>query len=123
MKSLIVSVAFIAATMLAGQKLMLRSNDVVGDWVSLQQCPNASLEKFSFDGDYFSHCFDMLDMGRWSLRDGDKIVITHYDDAEKKTISSKSRRETITIVGWERHSDRTFMYVRLADGRPDKWMK
>jgi hypothetical protein len=93
--------------------------DIVGDWVSLRGC-SESLYKFSTNGEYRGYCFDMIESGRWSLRDGDKILITYYN--AKNAISAKSRRNTMTITGFEPHSDRTFMYVRSRGGE-DKWMK
>jgi hypothetical protein len=57
----------------------------------------------------------MIEAGRWSLRGGDKIVITHYDDPIKETVSAKSRQETIRITAFEPHSDRTFMYLQFHD--------
>ena len=62
----------------------------------------------------------MIESGRWSLSDGDKILITYYD--AKNTVSAKSRRSTMTITGFEPHSDLTVMYVR-SHGGEDKWMK
>jgi hypothetical protein len=120
---LLVVLVLVSTAIAAGPKFALSANDIVGTWVSLQQCPGESTERFTVTGKYEGWCYDMVDIGRWTLRDGDKIMITHYDDAIKETTSAKSRRETITILGWEPHSDRTFMYVRLADGRRDKWMK
>ena len=58
----------------------------------------------------------MIEAGRWSLRGGDKIVITHYDDILEETVSAKSHRKTITITRFEPHCDRTFMHVRYPDG-------
>ena len=121
MKPQVLLAAFIAVTATAAP-VALQPKDIAGDWVSLQQC-SQSLRKFTFDGRYRGYCFDMLEGGRWALRSGDKLVITHYDDLSKETISPKSETETITIIGWEPHSDRTFMYVRLANGTRDKWMK
>ena len=94
--------------------------DIVGDWVSLRGC-SQSLYKFYANGEYRGYCFDMIESGRWSIREGDKIVIGHYD--AKDTVSAQSRRETMTIVAFEPHSDRAFMYLKFRDGGQDKWMK
>ena len=85
--------------------------DIVGDWVSLRGC-SASLYKFSGNGEYRGYCFDMIESGRWSLSDGDKILITYYD--AKNTVSAKSRRSTMTITGFEPHSDRTVYVCPLS---------
>jgi hypothetical protein len=107
---------------MAAPSVRLRSQDIVGDWISLRGC-SESLYKFTSDGKYRGYCFDAIEAGRWSLHDGDMITITHYADPVKETVSAKSRRDTITIVGFEPHSDRTFMYLRFHDGGQDKWMK
>jgi hypothetical protein len=122
MKPLVFSALLRALTATAAPPVWLHPQDIVGDWVSLRGC-SESLCKFTSDGKYQGNCFDMLEGGRWSLRDGDKIVITHYDDLVKETVSPKSRRESITIIGWEPHSDRTFMYLRFHQRGQDKWMK
>ena len=121
MKPLALLALLIAATTIAAPPVHLRTQDIVGDWVSLRRC-SESLYKFTSDGRYRGYCFDMIESGRWSLLGGDKIIITHYDDPIKETVSAKSRRDTITIVGFEPHSDRTFIYIRFHDGQ-DKWMK
>jgi hypothetical protein len=111
-------VTVFAANMTAAP-VHVRNKDIVGDWVSLRGC-SQSLYKFTANGEYRAYCFDMIESGRWSLRDGDKILVTYYDNGN--TISGKSRRNTVTITGFEPHSDRTFMYLRFRDGQ-DKWMK
>jgi hypothetical protein len=111
----------IVATVTAAPRVALHPNDIVGDWISLRGC-SQSLYKFKPDGKYRGYCFDTVEAGRWSLRGENKIMITHYDDPIKERLSAKSRQDILTITGFERHSDRTFMYVRFH-GRPDKWMK
>jgi len=121
MKSLALLALLIVATAMAVPLVQVRPQDVVGDWVSLQGC-SKSLYKFRSDGRYRGYCFDTIEAGRWSLLGGDKIIITHYDDPIKETVSAKSRQDTITIVGFEPHCDRIFMYIRFHGGQ-DKWMK
>jgi hypothetical protein len=118
----LVLLAALAAVTVTPAPVHLQPQSIVGNWVSLQQC-SKSLRKFTFDWKYRGYCFDMLDGGRWSLRSGNKLVITHYDDITKETVSAKSRRETITIIGFEPRADRTFMYVQFENGTRDKWMK
>jgi len=121
MKPLVLWLLFFSTPAVAAPPLTLRAQDIVGDWVSLRAC-SEGLYKFTFDGKYRGYCWDTAEAGRWSLRNGNKITITHYDDPDKETVSAKSRRDTIIILGFEPHSDRTFMYVRFHD-RADKWMK
>jgi hypothetical protein len=121
MKPLVLLALLIAITSPAAPPVRLQPQDVIGDWVSVRRCKE-SLYKFTSDGRYRGYCFDMIESGRWSLLGGNEIIITHYDDPIKETASSKSRRDTLTIVGFERHSDRTFMYIRFHS-RNDKWMK
>ena len=117
---LLLLVGLFAATASAAP-VRVQVKDVIGDWVSLRGC-SEGVYKFTFDGKYRGYCWDTSEAGRWSLRNGNKITITHYDDPDKETVSGKSRRDTITILGFEPHSDRTFMYVWFHD-RQDKWMK
>jgi hypothetical protein len=117
MRALFLISLFAASTSAAPVHVAVK--DIVGDWVSLRGCSD-SLYKFSANGEYHGYCFDTIESGRWSLRDGDKILITYYD--AKNSISTKSRRSTMTITGFQPHSDRTFMYGR-SQGGEDKWMK
>jgi hypothetical protein len=121
MKPLVLFALPVSATAMAELGVALRPNDIVGDWISLREC-SQSLCKFKLDGKYRGYCSDTIEAGRWSLRGGNKITITHYDDPIKETVSAKSRQDILTITGSERQADRTFMYVRFH-GRPDKWMK
>jgi hypothetical protein len=118
---LLAFILLLAANTQAGT-VRLQPKDVVGNWISLRKCSD-SLWKFTADAKYYGYCFDMLEAGRWSLRGGDRIVITYYDDILKETVSAKLHRKTITITRFEPHSDRTFIYVRYPDGTQDKWMK
>ena len=121
MRCLLAFIVLLGSDTQAGT-VRLQPKDVIGDWISLRGCSD-SLWKFTAGAKYYGHCFDMIEAGRWSLRGGDQIVITHYDDILKETVSAKSHRKTITVTRFEPHSDRTFMYVRYPDGGQDKWMK
>jgi hypothetical protein len=74
MRALFLISLFAASTSAAPVHLAVK--DIVGDWVSLRGCSD-SLYKFSANGEYHGYCFDMIESGRWSLRDGDKILITY----------------------------------------------
>jgi hypothetical protein len=120
MRTLLVLV-FSAGTAIAAP-LHLEPQNIVGDWISLQRCSD-SLWKFSASGKYFGRCHDSIEGGRWTLQGGDKIIVTHYDDMLRETVSPKSPRETFTILGFETHSDRTFMWIPWHGGTRDKLMK
>ena len=58
-------------------------------------------------------CFG-ISKGTWFLRDGNKIVVRHDP--------KKSDEEIITVLGFEPHSDHTFLYVGYLGGHREKWM-
>jgi len=120
MKTLLV--LLVSAGIAIAAPVHIKPQDIVGDWISLQGCSD-SLWKFSTSGKYFGRCHDVIEGGKWTLQGGNKIIVTHYDDMLRETVSSKSHRSAFTIQGFERHSDRTFMWILWPDGSRDKLMK
>lgn len=60
-------------------------------------------------------CFDSISEGEWFLRGGNQIIVKY----DPKTAEA----EVITVVGFERQSDHSFLFVRYQDGRREEWMK
>jgi hypothetical protein len=114
MLGVVVSAILLAATPTPAP-VRVTLNDVVGMWVTIRGNCSESQTLLSGNGEYRMWCFDSISHGKWFLRGGNKIVIKH--DAKKPN------EEIITVLAFEPHSDRTFLYVRYHDGYTEKWMK
>ena len=114
MTAIVASAILFAATPTpAPVRVTLR--DLVGTWVTIHGHCSEMQTQLSGNGEYRMWCFDTISHGRWFLRGGNKIVVK-YD-------GTKPSEEIITVLGFEPHSDRTFLYVRYRDGYTEKWMK
>jgi hypothetical protein len=90
-------------------------SDVFGMWITIRGNCSQGQHLFDGNGEYRMWCFDSISEGKWSLRGGNKIIVKH--DPQKPA------EEIITVLGFERHSGHTFLYVRYQDGYTEKWMK
>jgi hypothetical protein len=90
-------------------------NDLVGMWVTVRGDCSRGQHLLSANGKYKMWCFDSISEGEWFLRSGNKIIVRHDPKVTDE--------EIITVVGIERYSDRTFLYVSYEDGSREKWMK
>src|SRR5262249_52248732 len=89
--------------------------DVFGMWITIRGNCSQGQHLFDGNGEYRMWCFDSISEGKWSVRGGNKIVITHNQQ--------EPAEEIITVLGFERHSGHAFLYVRYQDGYTEKWMK
>lgn len=89
--------------------------DLVGMWTTIRGECSEGQHLLGANGDYIAWCFDGISPGKWFWRGGNKIVV--------KPDWKKSDEEIITILAFEPHSDRIFLYVRYQDGRREKWMR
>jgi hypothetical protein len=90
-------------------------NDLVGMWITVRGNCSEGQHRLSANGDYTMWCFDSISEGKWVLRGGNKIVVRHDP--------KKAEEEIITVLGFEPHSDRTFVTVGYPGGSCEKWMK
>jgi hypothetical protein len=90
-------------------------NDLVGMWVTVRGDCSRGQHLLGENGKYKVWCFDSISEGEWFLHGGNKIIVRH----DPKTANA----EIITVVGFERYFDRTYLYVRYQDGSREKWMK
>jgi hypothetical protein len=111
----VVASAILLATTPTLAPVHVTVNDLVGMWITVRGDCREGQHLLSVDGKYRMWCFDSISEGRWLLRGGDKIVV--------RPDPKKPDEEIITVLGFERHADRTFLYVRYQDGSREKWMK
>jgi len=90
-------------------------NDLVGKWATVSGDCSEGQHLFTANGKYKVWCFNSISAGEWSLRDGNKILIT----LDPKT----SAAEIITVVRVERYSDHMVLDIRYQNGTREKWMK
>lgn len=89
--------------------------DLFGKWDTVSGDCSQGQHLFTADGKYKVWCFNSVSEGEWSLRDGNKIIVT----LDPRT----SAAEIITIVRIERYSDHTVLDIRYQNGTREKWMK
>jgi hypothetical protein len=51
-------------------------NDLVGTWDTVEGDCNHGQHLFSIDGKYKVWCFNSVAEGEWSLRNGNKVIVT-----------------------------------------------
>jgi hypothetical protein len=90
-------------------------NEVVGMWDTVAGNCNHGQHLFTADGKYKVWCFDSFSEGEWSLRDGNKIIVT----LDPKTNAA----EIITVLRVDRYSDHVILNIRYQNGTREKWMK
>jgi hypothetical protein len=114
MTAVVASVILLAATP-TPSPVRVTLSDLVGMWITVRGNCSENQHLLGGNGEYRMWCFDTISQGRWFLRDHNKIVVKHDP--------KKADEEVITMLGFEPHSDRTFLYVRYHDGYTEKWMK
>lgn len=90
-------------------------SDMAGMWVTVSGDCNQGQHLLSLDGKYKVWCFDSISEGKWSLRDGNRIVV--------RLGPKENDEEIITVVRLERYSDHTVVDIRYENGTREKWMK
>ena len=112
--ALVASVILFAATPTPAP-VRVTLNDLVGMWVTVRGDCNRGQHLLNKNGKYKMWCFDSISEGEWFLSGGNKMILKH----DLKTADV----QVITIVGFERSSDHSFLNVRYQDGSREKWMK
>jgi hypothetical protein len=115
MSAALVASAILFAAISTPAPVRVTVNDLVGMWVTVHGDCSRGQHLLSENGKYKVWCFDSISEGEWFLHGGNKIIVRHDPKA--------SDAEIITVVGFERYFDRTFVNVRYQDGRREKWMK
>jgi len=115
MSAALVASAILFAAIPTPAPVCVTVNDLVGMWVTVRGDCSRGQHLLSENGRYKMWCFDSISEGEWFLHGSNKIIVRYDPKA--------SDAEIITVVGFERYFDHTFVNVRYQDGRREKWMK
>ena len=111
---LLASATLLAATPTA-VPIHISRDDLLGMWVTVSGDCSQGRHFFSADGKYKVWCFDSFSEGKWSLRNGNEIVVM----LGPKT----SDEDIITMIRFDRYSDHAALEVRYLDGTRENWLK
>ena len=107
--------AILLATIPTAVPIHISRDDMLGMWVTVSGDCSQGQHFFSADGKYKVWCFDSFSEGKWSLRNGNQIVVTLGPKA--------SNEDIITVIRLDRYADHTVLEVRYVDGTREKWLK
>ena len=114
MRALVIICVALAANSSQARDIRLREVELIGSWLPLRSCPNAEFT-FARDHSYDHWCFDMSRDGKWSIRDGSRIILVRNIPGAKE--------QQLVILAFQRHSRKPSLTVRYDDGSTQTWLK